>query len=184
MQVTGIDGAYRGGLSKDGRWAGTTYLTSTLFDAESKGTVVLAGGRQQCNPSMNPFPSGGPHTDYMMILAFGGTYGSVSGPVSEGLHENFWIYNKADKIVWQGRRPDEKFYLRWDKPEWSTHPRYATAVALPIGDENNGDLFVVKIGDLAEAKTDTVAQAQGYLKIGSGSFNSDSFSHLWVDETK
>lgn len=182
FEPTGIPGAYRGGISKDGEWAGTSYATSTLFNLVDKSTRILSDGVQQCNPSMNPFEPGSKHMDYMMILAFGGTtYHLVDGKdFMEGLHENLWIYNHDDKIVWRARRPDTTVYQQWDKPEWSTDPQFATAIAM-YPDGETGDLYVVKVGDLANAATDTLAQAQGFLKIGAGGFNSDVFTHLWVD---
>lgn len=180
IRVSGIPGAYRGGLSKDGKWAGTSYASSALFDADAGSTLLLAGGAQQCNPSMNPYPPGSRNMDHMMILAFGGKYPTVTGDsVSEGLHENLWIYNKEDKIVWQGKLPDPARQLRYDKPEWSTHPDYATAVVLE-SETDPGDLYVLKIGDLADAEDGKLHQAQGYLRIAKGKFTSDSYSHLWV----
>jgi hypothetical protein len=181
IDTSGIPGAFRGGISKDGQWAGTSYATTALYDRSNQSTRVLANGEQQCNPSMNPFPIGSKHMDYIMVLAFGGTeYATITGkPIIEGLHENLWIYNRDNKIVWQAKRTDETFYLRWDKPEWSTHPEFATAVALRRGD-GDGDLYVIKIGDLADKDEGELNQAQAYLKIGKGGFTSDSYSHLWV----
>jgi hypothetical protein len=183
FRITGIPGAYRGGISKNLRWAGTSYATSALYDRDNRATLVLAGGEQQCNPSMNPYPPTALHTDYMMILAFGGlpAYHLVNGDsIVEGLHENLWIYNKDDKIVWRAKRPDEAAYERYDKPEWSTHWDYATAIALRKG-SGDGDLYVIKIGDLMNAPEGKLNEAEGYLKIGSGGFNSDSYTHLWVE---
>lgn len=181
IETTGIHGAYRGGISKDGIWAGTSYATTALFNIKDNRTRKLAGGEQQCNPSMNPFPIGSVHMDYMMVLAFGGVnYSTITGDsLTEGLHENLWIYNQNDKIVWQAKRPDESYYLRWDKPEWSTDPQFATAVALRRADEN-GDLMVVKIGAIADAKEGELHQAEAIFRIGIGGFTSDSYSHLWV----
>jgi hypothetical protein len=181
IDTTGIPGAYRGGLSLDGEWAGTSYATSALYSRSDRNTLTLGGGEQQCNPSMNPFPIGSIHTDYMMVLAFGGVnYATITGDsITEGLHENLWIYNRNDKIVWQAKLSNKDFYLRWDKPEWSTHPQYATAVALQKSN-GDGDLYVIKIGDLANADEGKLNQAQAYFKIGSGGFTSDSYSHLWV----
>lgn len=183
FRTTGIPGAYRGGVSRNGRWAGTSYATSAIFDAKDSSTIVLAGGEQQCNPSMNPYPPFATHTDYMMILAFGGNpaYHLITGDsVVEGLHENLWIYNKDDKIVWRARRPDEKLYERFDKPEWSTDPGYATAIALRKG-SGIGDLYVIRIGDIMNMAEGPMHEAESYLKIGSGGFTSDSYSHLWVE---
>lgn len=186
MQTTGIPGSYRGGLSKDGLWAGTSYATSALYSVKDSSAIILAGGEQQCNPSMNPYPPGSKHNDYMLILAFGGRplYKTIDGDsIEEGLHENLWIYNKGNRVVWQCKRPDEKLYERFDKPEWSTHPDYATAVALQRNDVDGrqpGDLYVIRIGDLANADEGKLNQAQAYLRIGSGEFTSDSYSHLWV----
>ena len=181
LSVTRIPGAYRGGISKDGNWLGTSYASSAIYDRKNASLQILANGDQQCNPSMNPYPTGSKHMDYMMILAFGGKYNTITGDsVSEGLHENLWIYNHRNQIVWQAKRIDENYYLRYDKPEWSTHPNYATAVALRREDEN-GDLFVIQIGDLANKDEGKLNQAEAYFKIISGGFNSDSYSHLWVE---
>lgn len=185
VENTGIPGAYRAGLSKDGKWTGTSYSTAALYNIESDSTIVLGDSVQQCNSSMNPYPIGSKHTDYMMTLAFGGepAYHSIDGgDLIEGLHENLWIYNKEGKIVWQAKRPDEKFYYRWDKPEWSTHPNFATAVAShDMGSSSDlADLYIVKIGELANADEGKLNQAAGYFKIASEGFTGESFSHLWV----
>lgn len=181
FQITGIPGAYRGGLSRDGAWAGTSYAKSALFNRDLDTTILIGGEEQQCNPSMNAFPVGSLNMDYMLILAFGGAnYSTITGkPITEQQHENLWIYNKDDKIVWQAKRPDEGIYRNFDKPEWSTHPQFASAVAIrKIGSE--GDLYIVRIGDIANAVPDTISQAEGYLKIATGKFTSDTYSHLWV----
>jgi hypothetical protein len=182
-EVTGIRGAYRGGISKDGNWAGTSYASSAIFDKAKDTTYLIHQGFQQCNPSMNPFPIGSKRADYMMILGFGGIpYTQIDGTtVLEGLHENLWIYNRDDKVVWRAPRQDSVLYLRYDKPEWSTHPDYASAVALRRADEI-GDLIIVRIGDLANADEGTVNLAKGFFKIAEGGFTSDSYSHLWVAE--
>ncbi|MDB5051047.1 MAG: hypothetical protein JWO30_4118 [Fibrobacteres bacterium] len=192
IRVSGIPGAYRGGISRDGLWAGTSYASTALFDKVADNTYLLAGGAQQCNPSMNPYPIGSTHSDYMMILAFGGrpAYKIIDNTeIVEGLHENLWIYNRQNRIVWRAKRPDldtandandkNSVYLHFDKPEWSTDPNFATAVVLRKETEV-GDLFVVKIGDLANAEEGKLNQAQGYLRIGKGGFTADSFTHLWV----
>jgi hypothetical protein len=187
IEVTGIRGAYRGGISKDGKWAGTSYATAAIYDREMDTTLILDGGAQQCNSSMNPFPVGSTHMDYMMTLAFGGTYPSIEqDSVSEGLHENLWIYNKDNKIVWQAKLPGTKYYYRWDKPEWSTHPNYATAIASHNagGGASLGDFVIVKIENLANAEEGKLHQATEYLKIAvgsnNGSFDGETFTHLWV----
>jgi hypothetical protein len=182
IEATGIPGAYRGGLSQDGNFVGTSYATSAIYDKVLAKTNVLVAGNQQCNPSMNPFPVGSRNMDYMMILAFGGTrYHLVDGTdTTEGLHENLWIYNKEDKIVWQASRPDTTYYRRFDKPEWSTHPNYATAIAIIEANEV-GDLLVVKVGDLANSDESEVKQAESFLKIAEGGLNSDVTTHLWVE---
>jgi hypothetical protein len=184
VEATGWPGAFKGGLSKDHKWAGTTFSPSVLYDTEAKNPVLLAGGAQQCNPSMNPYPAGSRHSDYLMILAFGGTYHALGGDVSEEQHENLWIYNKDDRIVWRAKRPDESKYRQWQKPEWSTHPNYATATALyrvNTGTVIKGDLYAVRIGDLADQDEGALKEAQGYFKIAEGGFTESSYSHLWVE---
>lgn len=180
FEATGIPGAYRGGISRDGAWAGTSYAKSALFNRNLDTTILIGGEEQQCNPSMNAFPVGSRNMDYMLILAFGGAnYTTITGkPITELQHENLWIYNQDDKIVWQAKRPDEALYRNFDKPEWSTHPQYASAVA--IRKAGDGDLYIIRVGDLANAVPDSIIQSEGYLKIATGRFNSDSYSHLWV----
>jgi len=181
ITATGIAGAYRGGISQDGLWAGTSYAQSALFNTTQDSTRILANGQQQCNASMNPYPTGSKHTDYMMVLAFGSVpYHSIDGRLlTEKQHENLWIYNKDDKIVWQAWSQPLGF-LRWDKPEWSTHPDFATAVGVYTESSSTGDLVAVKIGDLANADEGELNQAVGYLKLASGGMTSESYSHLWV----
>jgi hypothetical protein len=70
-------------------------------------------------------------------------------------------------------------YERFDKPEWSTHPDFATAILLQKATED-GDLYAIRIGDLANADEGKLNQAQAYLKLGAGGFTSDSYSHMWV----
>lgn len=184
VEATGWPGAFKGGLSKDGRWAGTTFSTTVLYDTEAKNARVLAGGMQQCNPSMNPYPAGSSRSDYLMILAFGGVYHAIGGDVREEQHENLWIYNHDDKIVWRAKRPDEDKYRQWQKPEWSTHPDYATATALyrvNSGTVIKGDLYAVRIGDLSGNDEGALKEAQGYFKIAEGGFTESSYSHLWVE---
>lgn len=184
IEITGIAGAYRGGISRDGRYAGTTYSATAIFDRELDSTHLILPNRQQCNASMNPFAPGSKNMDLMMVLAFGGStnfYPLVTGDsTTEGLHENLWIYNKHNQVVWRAKRPDTTYYELFDKPEWSTHPNYATATALRRGGDQ-ADLFVVKIGDLANVEMDSVHQAAGYLKLAEGGFNRDVYTHLWVE---
>jgi hypothetical protein len=187
LQTTGLPGAFRGGFSKDGVWAGTAYSPAALFNRETPlaAPIVLAGGHQKCNPSMNPFAAGAPNSDFLMLLGFGGNvdYHTPVGVLREGLHENLWVHDRDDKIVWQGRLPDSVHYL-WDKPEWSTHPLFASAVAARTGEETldlNCDLYSVKLPDLSQARRDTLHQAAGYLKLGKGLFGRGTYTHLWVE---
>lgn len=183
VEVTGLPGSFKGGLSKDLRWAGTSYGPSALYDREARQATLLAGLVQQCNPSMNPYPPGSRNADHMMILGFGGLMKTVAGDVTENVHENLWIYGKGDRIVWRGRLPPDAKYQQWQKPEWSTHPDYATAVALHDykgGVATKGDLYAVRIGDLADYEGADLAEAQGHFKLAEGRFTESSFSHLWV----
>jgi hypothetical protein len=186
LQVTGLPGAFHGGFSRDGVWAGTAYSPAALFNrgTPSVAPVILAGGHQKCNPSMNPFPPGSPNADFLMLLGFGGDedYHTPLGILREGLHENLWIHDANDQIVWRGRLPDSLHYL-WDKPEWSTHPLFASAVAARKGEEAmdlNCDLYAVKLPNLSQAGRDTLYGAAGYFKLGTGSLGRGTYTHLWV----
>lgn len=205
VQKADIKGGYRGGISKDGKYAGTTYKGTAIFDIQAQQTFEILGGEvQQCNPSMNAFPTGSAHSDYLMILAFGGGSSPMvplyavekADTLFEGRHENLWIYNKGGRVVWQAKLPNREQYWRWEKPEWSTHPQFASSVALYRPTEGDGDLYFVKIGDLSNFDEEAhiqqnksksavermPAQHQGTLKVITGGISSAVFSHLWVGQ--
>lgn len=192
-----LPGSFKGGISLDGRWAGTSYQTSVLFETGTRKSYVLNGGVQQCNASMNPFPGGG-NTDYMMILGFGGAQPvpTLDGEVREGQHEHLWIWSKDDKAVWGAALPNTaphassevpgQTYTEWQRPEWSTHPDFATAFAKrrDTPDGEGYDLFLVKLGteggELAAHDRTTMLERGPVLRLATGSFHSSDWSHLWV----
>jgi hypothetical protein len=190
-----IPGAFKGGISKDGAWVGTSYQTTVLFGTADAKSRVLNGGVQQCNPSMNPFTSGG-NTDYMMVLGFGGSVPTLGKPVLEGEHEHLWIWSKDDKAVWGGALPNVAphssseipgvTYTEWQRPNWSTHPDYATALAKRSGtaDGLGYDLILVKLGpvggELAAHDRTTMLERGPVLRLATGTFTSSDWSHLWV----
>jgi len=192
-----IPGAFKGGISPDGHWVGTSYQTSVLWDATSGVAHVLNGGMQQCNPSMNPFSSGS-NSDYMMILGFGGAtpVPTLAGSILEGQHENLWIWSKDDKAVWRAALPNTAphpsteipgvSYYEWQRPRWSTHPDFATAFAKQTGsaDGVGYDLVIVKLGEhggeLASHDRTTLLERGPVLRIATGSLISSDWSHLWV----
>ncbi len=192
-----IPGAFKGGISKDGKWAGTSYQQSLLWSASSGVATLLNGGIQQCNPSMNPFANGA-NTDFMMILGFGGAtpVPTAEGSVSETQHEHLWIWSKDDRAVWKASLPNVAphpssevpgtSYYEWQRPEWSTHPDFATAFAkrTGTGDGVGYDLFVVKLGaaggELAAHDRRTTLERGPVLRIASGTIISSDWSHLWV----
>jgi len=192
-----IPGAFKGGISRDGAWVGTSYQQSVLWNSSTGASTLLNGGEQQCNPSMNPFESGA-NTDYMMVLGFGGAtpVPTLDGPVSEGQHEHLWIWSKDDKAVWRAALPnvaphpsDEipgASYYEWQRPEWSTHPDFATAFAKRTGtaDGVGYDLVVVKLGpaggELAAHDRRSLLERGPVLRIATGSLISSDWSHLWV----
>lgn len=193
-----LPGAFKGGFSKDGLWAGTSYQQSVLWNSSTGAGQLLHGGIQQCNPSMNPFASGS-NTDYMMILGFGGADAPVptlDGAVIEGQHEHLWIWSKDDKAVWRAKLPNLAphaanevpglSYTEWQRPEWSTHPDFATALAKRSGtDEGLGyDYFIVKLGasggELASHDRSTMLERGPVLRIATGLLLSSDWSHLWV----
>ena len=194
-----LPGAFKGGISRDGLWAGTSYLQSVLWNASTGSATLLNSGVQQCNPSMNPFASGS-NTDYMMILGFGGKtpVPTLAGPVLEGQHEHLWIWSKDDKAVWGAALPNVaphsssevpgESYKEWQRPEWSTHPDFATALAKRSGtDEGMGyDLFIVKLGEdggeLAAHDRRAMLERGPVLRIATGSLLSSDWSHLWVKQ--
>jgi hypothetical protein len=192
-----IPGSFKGGISLDGKWVGTSYQPSILFETESGKSTVLNNGIQQCNPSMNPFASGG-NTDYMMILGFGGAIPvpTLTGNINEGQHEHLWIWSKDDKAVWGAALPNVAphaatevpgvSYSEWQRPEWSTHPDFATALAKRSGtpDGEGYDLILVKLGasggELAAHNRTTMLERGPVLRLATGNFFSSDWSHLWV----
>lgn len=194
LQGRTLPGAFKGGISRDGKWAATSYQQSVLWNASTGTGILLNGGVQQCNPSINPFNTGS-NTDYMMILGFGGSVPTPTGSVSEGQHENLWIWSKDDNAVWRAALPNAAgstdevpgiAYVQWQRPEWSTHPDFATALAKRngTGDGIGYDLFVVKLGEsggeLASHDRRTMLERGPVLRIATGSLISSDWSHLWV----
>jgi hypothetical protein len=193
----GIPGSFKGGISKDGAWVGTSYQTSVLFGTADSKSRILNGGVQQCNPSMNPFTTG-TNTDYMMVLGFGGAdpVPTLAGSVQEGQHEHLWIWSKDDKAVWGGALPNVAphpsseipgvSYTEWQRPNWSTHPDFATALAKRSGtpDGLDYDLILVKLGpaggELAAHDRVTMLERGPVLRLATGTFISSDWSHLWV----
>jgi len=56
-------------------------------------------------------------------------------------------------------------------------------VAARKGEEGqawNCDLFSVKLPDLANARRDTLYEAEGNLALGKGRFSEGTYSHLWI----
>ncbi len=187
LQTTGLPGIFRGGLSRDGVWAGTAYSPAGLYNTTTPTVppILLAGQQQKCNPSMNPFPAGSVNADFLMLLGFGGSgieYHTPIDSLTEAEHQNLWIHDKQDLIIWQGKLPDASRYYLWDKPRWSTDPLFATSVTERPNESQTSDcdLYAVKLPDLTSASRDTLYQAQGYLRLGSGGFNTGTYSHLWV----
>ena len=192
-----IPGSFKGGISQDGAWVGTSYQTTVLFGTADAKARVLNGGVQQCNPSMNPFTAG-TNTDYMMILGFGGAdpVPTLGGSVNEGQHEHLWIWSKDDKAVWGGALPNVAphatnevpgvTYTEWQRPNWSTHPDFATALAKRSGtpDGLGYDLILVKLGpaggELAAHDRTTMLERGPVLRLATGTFISSDWSHLWV----
>lgn len=198
VQGKSIPGAFKGGISRDLKWAVTSYQQSVLWESATGTASLLDGGIQQCNPSINPFPTG-PNTDFFMILGFGGPQAPIptaTGSVVEGQHEHLWIWSKEDKAIWGAALPnvaphpvDEvpgTSYYEWQRPEWSTHPDFATAFAKRTG-TNDGvgyDLFIVKLGpnggELANHDRSTLLERGPVLRVATGSIISSDWSHLWV----
>lgn len=194
-----LPGAFKGGISRDGLWAGTSYQQSVLWNASTGSANLLNSGIQQCNPSINPFTTGS-NTDYMMILGFGGTDAPVptlGGTVVEGQHEHLWIWSKDNKAVWSAALPNKagstdevpgQSYVQWQRPEWSTHPDFATALAKRDGtaDGMGYDLFIVKLGanggELASHDRRTMLERGPVLRVATGSLLSSDWSHLWVKQ--
>lgn len=192
-----VPGAFKGGISRDQKWVVTSYLQTVLWEASTGNASLLNGGDQQCNPSINPFPSGS-NTDFFMILGFGGRkpVPTVTGSVTEGQHEHLWIWSKEDKAVWGAALPNVAphpstevpgiAYSEWQRPEWSTHPDFATAFAKRSGtDDGVGyDLFIVKLGpnggELARHDRTTLLERGPVLRVATGSIISSDWSHLWV----
>jgi hypothetical protein len=193
FEQTGFPGAFSGGISRDGRWAGTAYAIAGLFDITANTTTVIACGLQHCNPSINPFTNS-LHTDYLMMLGFGNMFEKTNpdgcasivsvahDTLYEGIHENIWIYSAANKVVWQGKLPDIQ-YESCERPEWSTHPRYATALAFSRN-QIDCDLYIVRLPDWNAISVDsfTVSSPSDWFKVAGSAFSTgNGWSHLWVE---
>ena len=185
-----VPGAFKGGISLNGRWVVTSYGSSVLWNTKDNSRTLLNNGMQQCNPSMNPYDSSASRSDYFMILGFGGAtpVPTVAGDMIEGQHEHLWIWNHADKAVWKADPPPN--HSSWQRPRWSTHPDFATALAkrsgTPLDDGIGYDLYLVKISDNAELANGSEATLQSAKKTlrlawdNDAGFSEPDLSHLWV----
>jgi hypothetical protein len=194
IEKTDLPGAFNGGFSRDGKWVCTGYTTSALHNLkDNSGLIILGGGEQHCNPSMNPFP-GGPHTDYMMLLTFGideesGVTAVDGTPITEGLHENVWVFNSQNEVVWRCPRPDllggadSSKYDAVERPEWSTHPEYATFIAQYPNDQFIGDLYVVRLKGLESGDEHSLVQpGPGDILKVAEAIPTTTTTHLWVQK--
>jgi len=183
-----LPGAFKGGISPNGRWAVTSYGSTVLWNVLGGTRILMNGGEQQCNPSMNPYDSTATHDDYFMILGFGGAtpVPTVTGNVIEGQHEHLWIWNRSNKAVWKADLPTGT--TEWQRPRWSTHPDFATALAKrPNTAEGYGyDLYLVKISEnasLANGSEAALESAKGTFRLAwdaDAGFESRDWSHMWV----
>lgn len=202
LEISELPGAFKGGFSKDGKWALASYTHTVLYDRQGNTFVPFIFSNdsvsrfvQHCNPSMNPFSKGALRSDYLMLLGFGNLnektnptrnpYSLISvgkDTLFESMHQNIWMFNKDKKVVWQCERTDKSLYRKWERPEWSTHPRFATAIQVDTSD-TKGDLYIIRIEDLSsndETRLKKPDPAQDFLKIGSN-LSSTSTTHLWVE---
>lgn len=193
--ATDLPGAFRGGFSRDGIWVGTAYSTAGLYRRDTQKLFVLGCGNQYCNPSINPFAVGSANSDYLLLLGFGNLFerGSdrcrslvtvTEDTLYEGLHHNLWMFNSSGRVVWRGERIDG--YLRFNRPEWSTHPLFVTSIMQRRASQmatNTGDLYLIKLPELANANRTEFHKASvtDFIKIGVGGFSAADWSHLWVD---
>ncbi len=180
-----IPGAFKGGVSKDSGWVGSTYGATVLFNTATQTSIVLNNGNQQCNASMNPFPAGGINNDYMMILGFGGEapVPAIGGNVLESQHQHLWVWDSDNNAVWKAALPAGYEGGEWQKPEWSTHKNFATSIAAKAR-SSVYDLFIVKMtatGDELVNNTESALLTKaGELKVIEGNFGGSDWQHLWV----
>ncbi len=200
-------GAFKGGISRDLQWSGTTYSQTALFNAENDALITLNGTEQMCNPSINPFISG-PHTDYLMVLGFGTggakTIPALGGNQAEGLHEHLWVWNKDNKAVWGASLPgvmstdndryrDKKdqraLYNEWQRNEWSTDGDYAVSMAKRRGTASGQgyDLFILAMNqsgkDLKNNPETEFMERGGVFQVTGGNMTVSSDPHLWIGES-
>jgi len=188
-------GGFKGGISKDFKWVSTSFISAALYEINSKELTILGCQNQYCNPSMNPYVVGSSNTDYMLMLGFGNytekdedicqSFETVDGDfLYEGQHHNLWMFNSDSKIAWRAQRIEGMKKI--EKPEWSTHPEYATAVCERTGPDapDQCDLYIIKIPNLANTDRTTFQEStdSDFVKIGSGGFSVMDWTHLWVEQ--
>ncbi|MBD3314503.1 MAG: hypothetical protein GF344_01840 [Chitinivibrionales bacterium] len=194
---TNFPGAFKGGISKDGVWVGTAYQKAALYNTQTDSLHLLGRQIQWCNASINPF-NGGPNTDYLMMLSFGNINDQndldtgrliisvENDTLYEMGHENIWITNAENKMVWHSKKPAG--YMTWELAEWSTHPAYATALGKTRNMEDRsefGHLFIIRLPDLTSNDESVLAESDDddNVKVIAASLNYNrTYSHLWVEQ--
>jgi uncharacterized repeat protein (TIGR02543 family) len=168
-------GSYHGGLSSNGRFVGTSFTVSRLIDLQIGDTNIFyfyppANGRtdlpQTCNLSMSPSLA---NPGEAILLDFG--YNQVSTLVGKpyGLHGFIFrcamqFYTDKHVTGWYEKPRD---YAEWDDVEYSNHPDFAAAVALPSATTNPSGIFLVNLRD------------SSYLQVATAPEVFDPF--LWIN---
>jgi hypothetical protein len=141
---------FGGGLSADGRYLATGFMKLVVGDRETgECTMPLGDGtpednhNQTCCVSVAPDESG----RYMML---------------RWPHSHFGICDFQGRWDLKIRCPDD--VEEWQTPEWSTHPKFATASCMTRG--TNYDLYLIRLSDYEMLRLTT---SGGYVH-----------GHLWV----
>lgn len=152
-----LDWKGSGGPSPDGTHIAAGYATVAIFDLAGE-PHFLNGGEQGCNTSLSP--------DARYLLMF---FPDVD-------HRRIGVVNKDDRLLWQLRPP--LGVTRWDNPDWSNHPRFATVSG--VASHGYASIYVIELPARFEGRVDAPVRLLQLLDARQGNHDWREPT-LWVD---
>jgi hypothetical protein len=176
-------GGYAGGMSYDNRFLSAGFTRAAMIDLKSgkttpdtlhklmlqQGSSKAAEYLQVCNPSVSASRIFTRCMMYIDIGSFGKTNPLINRNEPWEAHNIIYITNMSDSIVKYFFKPPGTdipdrgsltgYQWRWDDPEWSNHPYYATSavqcerrVGASVAYDYHEHIYLINLKDSAYLK--------------------------------